>query len=317
MRFTIFKSDEQDLHFLQLNDSSTGIRVKILPDYGALLHEFSIPLLHGRLQAISSYKNLSDLRMNHPLFYRSAKLSPFPCRTHKGRYEFEGKHYEFKNKFTDGSAIHGLLSGKPFSVMQEHADELSAAVVLEYRYAHEDPGYPFDYQINVKYTLKQAGRLFLETTLTNLSSGRIPVADGWHPYFSLGGKVNDWFLTVQAKEMLAFDQNLIPNGKKIRFDSFSSPSRIDNLVLDHCFLPEFHGGEAVCKLFNPANGAALSFFPDPGYAYLQIYSPDDRNSLAIENLSAAPDCLNNGMGLSILEPGHAQSFTVCYQLDLQ
>jgi aldose 1-epimerase len=317
MPFTISQSDEQDLHFLQLNDSDTGILVKILPDYGALLHEFSIPLRNGRLQAISSYKSLSDLRMHHPLFYRSAKLSPFPCRIYQGRYQFEGKHYEFKNKFTDGSAIHGLVAGKPFSRVQEHTDETSASVVLQYMYAHEDPGYPFDYRITVEYALKKAGRLFLKTTLANLSAVPIPIADGWHPYFSLGGKVNDWVLTVRAKEMLVFGENLIPNGQKVRSSLFSSPSRIGTLALDHCFLPEFGAGEPVCTLFNPANGAALSFFPDPAYAYLQIYSPDDRNSLAIENLSAAPDCFNNGMGLSILEPGSTQSFTTCYQLDLQ
>jgi aldose 1-epimerase len=282
-----------------------------------LLHEFSIPLREGRLQVISSYKSLSDLSSNHPFFFRSAKLSPFPCRTYEGRYQFEDKLYEFKNKFTDGSAIHGLLSDKPFSLTAEQADDLSSFVTLEYRYEHEDPGYPFDYLINVKYTLKNKGRLSLETTVTNLSSVSIPIADGWHPYFSLGGKVNDWVLMVEAKEILAFGENLIPNGKKIRFDLFSVPRRIDHTSFDHCFLPEFHAGKPVCKLFNTENGAALSFYPDQHYPYLQIYSPDDRNSLAIENLSAAPDCFNNGMGLIILEPHHSQSFTNQYQLDLQ
>ena len=317
MPYTISRSNGQGLNYLQLTDNFTGIRVKILPDHGALLHEFSIPLQEGRLQAVSSYKNLSDLSRNHPLFFRSAKLSPFPCRIYKGRYQFEDKLYEFKNKFTDGSAIHGLLSGKPFVLVAEQADDLSSFVILEYRYEHEDPGYPFDYLITVKYTLKNRGRLSLETTLTNLSSVPIPIADGWHPYFSLGGKVNDWFLTVDAEEILAFGENLIPNGEKIRFDLFSVPRRIDHTTFDHCFLPAFHAGKPACTLFNPENGAVLSFYPDQHYPYLQIYSPDDRNSLAIENLSAAPDCFNNGMGLTILEPDHSQSFTTQYQLDLQ
>jgi len=113
MPFTISKTTEQDLNLLQLTDPTTGIQVKILPECGALLHEFSIPLKERRLQAVSSYKDLSDLRQNHPLFYRSAKLSPFPCRVAHGRYEFDGKSYEFKNKFKDGSAIHGVLSDNP------------------------------------------------------------------------------------------------------------------------------------------------------------------------------------------------------------
>ena len=317
MPFSISKSAGQDLNLQQRTDTTTGIRVKILPDYGALLQEFSIPLREGRLQAVAGYQNLSDLRLNHPLFYRSAKLSPFPCRINKGRYSFEERSYEFKNKFPDGSAIHGLLFNKPFVLEQDHADDLSSSVLLAHKYLAEDPGYPFEYKITVKYTLKTQGRLSLETTVINLSSGAIPIADGWHPYFSLGGKVNDWFLTVDAKEILAFDESLIPNGKKIPFNHFSAGARIDRTAFDHCFLPEFHVGSPACKLFNPVNGAALSFFPDKTYPYLQIYSPDDRNSLAIENLSAAPDSFNNGLGLIILEPGHSQSFTVVYQLGLE
>ncbi|HEY4155796.1 MAG TPA: aldose 1-epimerase, partial [Puia sp.] len=252
MPFKISRTNEQDLNLLQLTDTSTGIQVKILTDYGALLHEFSMPLEKGRLQAVSGYKNLSDLRLNHSLFYRSAKLSPFPCRIFKGRYPFEGKSYEFKHKFTDGSAIHGLLSDKPFALLQENAEDQSASVLLEYQYQAEDPGYPFPYRITVKYTLKKEGLLDLQTTLTNLSSGRIPIADGWHPYFSLGGKVNDWILTVDAKEILAFDENLIPDGRQLPFDFFSAPAKIDSFEFDHCFLPEFHPGKPVCVLFNPA-----------------------------------------------------------------
>ena len=157
----------------------------------------------------------------------------------------------------------------------------------------------------------------LETTVTNLSPERIPIADGWHPYFSLGGKADDWLLTLDARETLAFDKALVPTGARIRFDHFSSTTRIDSVALDHCFLLEFHPGRPACTLFNPVNGATLSFFPDKTYPYLQIYTPDDRNSIAIENLSAAPDCLNNGLGLIILEPGHSQTFTARYQLGLQ
>jgi aldose 1-epimerase len=317
MPFTISKAIEQDLNQLQLANTTTGIRVKILPDYGALLHEFSMPLGEGRLQAVSSYKNLSDLLKNHSLSYRSAKLSPFPCRIPKGQYQFEGKAYEFKNKFIDGSAIHGILFNKPFTIVLQTAGDLKASVLLEYVYKKEDPGYPFDFKINVKYTLKEYGLLSLDTTVTNLSSGRIPLADGWHPYFSLGGKVNDWLLTVEAKEILAFDENLIPTGKRIPFDRFSNTAGMDTYELDHCFVLEPHSGKPACVLSNPANRAELSFFPGTTYPYLQIYTPEDRNSIAIENLSAAPNCFNNGIGLIILEPGHSQSFTVQYQLGLQ
>jgi aldose 1-epimerase len=49
---------------------------------------------------------------------------------------------------------------------------------------------------------------------------------------------------------------------------------------------------------------------------LQIYTPATRDSIAVENLSGAPDCFNNGMGLLLLQPGHSQIFTVRYLVNV-
>jgi aldose 1-epimerase len=316
MPFTLSTIKEQDLNLVQLTDLSTGIRVKILPDCGALLNEFSIPAGEGRLQAVSGYKDLADLHKNHPLFYRSAKLSPFPCRISKGQYAFDGETYEFENKFIDGSAIHGLLFNKSFTMLNSEAEDHQVSVVLEYEYKKENRGYPFDYKISVKYTLKKEGLLALETTVTNTSAGRIPLADGWHPYFSLGGKVNKWQMKIASREILELDRTLAPTGKLIPFDHFMTPALIGDDAYDHCFLLQSSYAGAACLLLNPDSRMGLSFFPDQTYPYLQIYTPDDRNSIAIENLSAAPNAFNNGLGLMILEPGQTQSFTTQYQLGL-
>jgi aldose 1-epimerase len=47
---------------------------------------------------------------------------------------------------------------------------------------------------------------------------------------------------------------------------------------------------------------------------LQIFTPDSRQSIAIENLSGAPDCFNNGMGLVLLAPNSSKTFSVIYQV---
>ena len=86
------------------------------------------------------------------------------------------------------------------------------------------------------------------------------------------------------------------------------------MVLDNCFLLKTGHDKPACKLVNPSNGLSLSFFTDATYRYLQIYTPPHRSSIAIENLSAAPDCFNNKMGLLLLLPGDSQTFTVSYQL---
>jgi aldose 1-epimerase len=66
-------------------------------------------------------------------------------------------------------------------------------------------------------------------------------------------------------------------------------------------------------LYNPGNGIYVSIFTNSKYPYLQLYTPPHRKSIAIENLSAPPDCFNNGIGLQLLGPSKSQTFTVWYQ----
>jgi aldose 1-epimerase len=317
MSFTITPEKEEDLDLLQITDLSTGIQVRILPEIGALLHEFSIPAGNRRIQVINNYKNRADIDENFSISYKSAKLSPFVCRISEGKYTFEEGSYEFDKKFADGSAIHGILFNKPFAVLARKIQDDEASVTLGYLYKKEDPAYPFDYVITVNYTLKKGGRLYLNTAIVNPSSQAIPIADGWHPYFSLEGKVDDWLLSFHSRKNLVFNEKLIPLGHTVEVDKFYSPRLIGNEFFDHCFLLEESSGMPAAILENPANGLRLSFFPDSSYPYLQIYTPADRQSIAIENLSSAPDSFNNGLGLIILEPGHLQSFSVLYQLEFR
>jgi len=317
MSFTITKERDEDLDLVQITDLSSGIQVRILPEAGALLHEFSIPLGNRRIQVIDNYKNQADLHAHLSSSYKSAKLSPFVCRISGGKYSFEKKDFEFASKFNDGSAIHGILSDKHFQVLEKLTGDDEASVQLAYSYHHEDPAYPFDYDIGVRYILKKNGKLFLNTTVTNTSSTRIPMADGWHPYFALEGDVNDWLLSFRSRKNLAFNEKLIPTGQIIETERFYSPKLIGAEFFDHCFLLESDQGIPAAVLKNPANGLRISFYPDPSYPYLQIYTPPHRKSIAIENLSSAPDAFNNGLGLIIMQPGDSQSFTVLYQLEFR
>jgi len=317
MSFTITRERDEDLDLVQITDLSTGIQVRILPASGALLHEFSIPLGNRRIQVIDNYKNQADLHKNLSSSFKSAKLSPFVCRISGAKYSFEETAFEFRNKFNDGSAIHGVLSDKPFHILEKLTAEQEASVLMAYQYRRDDPAYPFDYDIRVRYVLKKGGRLYLETTVNNVSSRRIPMADGWHPYFKLEGEVNDWLLAFHSRQNLVFNENLIPTGQIIETRKFYSPKLVGTEFFDHCFFLDQDPGIPAAILKNPANGLRLSFFPDHSYPYLQIYTPPDRKSIAIENLSAAPDAFNNGLGLLIMQPGESQSFSLLYQLEFR
>ena len=297
------------------NNHSTGISV--IPSAGALLHEFSIPVDGQPFNIIENYSLDKPVNEQVTHYFRSVKLSPWPCRLNRGQYRFNGQHYQVQRMFTDGTALHGLLFDQPFEIVEERTDADAASVLLEHQYNGYDPGYPFPYTCRVRYTLRTQGSLEVETTVVNTGNEDIPVADGWHPYFKLGGKLNSWELYFDSRGMLEFDKRLIPTGRIIPYDRFNNGAAIEDVKMDNCFLLNMADGKAVCTVRNPANKVTVSLFPSGAYPYLQIFIPDHRESIAIENLSSAPDCFNNGRGLLVLPPGVSETFRVIYRASVE
>lgn len=313
MSFSVRRFSQNGLSFVGLQDNATNTIITILPQYGALLHAFEIPVNGAPLNIIDNYSGKEDLDQSLAISYKSSKLSPFVCRLRNGKYQIDGQDYEISQKFTDGNAIHGLLYNKPFNITDQFADDHLAKVSLRYQYKKDDAGYPFHYVCDVRYTLLPQQTLQIETTVLNLGTMTIPIADGWHPYFHLGGIIDDYEFQFSSQTLVEFDEGLIPTGKLIHDPSFSTPSLIGNRQLDNCFLIQSIEQRPCCVMYNPANQVWLSIFTNSHYPYLQIYTPAHRKSIALENLSGAPDCFNNGMGLLMLSPNRSQTFTVWYQ----
>ena len=317
MEFTITEASTGGLQQVILTAPGSDAQVIILPAYGALLHAFNVTTKNGWQNIIDNYANEADLKMGLGNSYKSSKLSPFPCRIAGGKYQYDGESFEFENKFMDGSAIHGLLFNKVFKKGSFFCDEQKASAGFKYHYKEEDDGYPFHYTCEIRYTLLPQNTLQLQTTIINLDELPIPMADGWHPYFTLGGTIDNYLLYCNAGTMLEFNNKLVPTGKLLPYDAFLQPAPIGNTQLDNCFLLNDNEGRPACILRNEAAALQLNIFPDASYPYLQLYTPPDRNSIAIENLSAAPDAFNNKMGLLMLAPGHTQTFTVYYQVNCE
>jgi aldose 1-epimerase len=315
MSFQISKSDSNGIRLVNLHDDQQSVTVSIAPEYGVMLHAMEIPLNGEPYNIVLNYESKDEIEKNLATSYRSSKLSPFPCRIKNGQYTWGGQLFEFSNKFADGTAIHGLLFNKPFRIKEEVSTAFMASAVFEYVYTSNDPGYPFDYTCIISYTLLPSKTLQLQTTLINNGSTAIPVADGWHPYFRLKGKVNNLHLQFPSAGMVEFGNDLIPTGHIIPFNDFNRSSLIEDINLDNCFLLEETAGQPVCILSNPEENLRLQFITDGQYPFLQLYIPDDRNSIAIENLSSAPDVFNNKMGLILLEPGMPKTFTLHYQVN--
>lgn len=313
--FSITSTSSQGFDIVTLHDESSQTTVEIIPGCGALLHGFTVQHKGAAVNVISSYASKQEFEeFFEAKGFKSAKLSPFVCRLKNGSYQYGQQEYRIQKFYMGDHAIHGLIYDKTFTVLSQQSDEQKASVEMLYEYRGEDPGYPFQYDCKVMYSLAADNNLTITTTIINKDAGMIPVADGWHPYFSLGKKIDECQLEFQSKEMLEFDAGLIPTTKLIPYQEFGSLKAIGDTFFDNCFTANFAECQPMLVFRDPASKLQLQISPEKSYPYLQIYTPPDRQSIAFENLSAAPDAFNNGLGLLNVAAGEEVTFTTSYRL---
>lgn len=288
-------------------------QVEIYP-FGALLNRFAIRQENGQWHnVIAAYSSPQHAEQSITQLFRSAKLSPFVCRLDNAQYSHQGSLKMVRKFLLGDSAIHGLLFDAPFQLQSSHSSADSASITLVHTYRSEDSGYPFAYQIQVHYTLEVNGKLHIRSQVHNLSDSVIPIADGWHPYFAVDGDMANWQLHIRSQQQLAFNNRMLPTGETIASNPFAQSAPIAQTELDNCFVltSDFAQPAVILK----GERVQLSITPEASYPFVQAYTPPQRDSIALENLSSAPDAFNNQIGLIQLAPMQTREFVTVYQLE--
>ena len=175
-------------------------------------------------------------------------------------------------------------------------------------------GYPFSVSLEVEYRLEKS-RFLMKFTITNKGDKTAPVALGWHPYFSLGGKIDDHRLLHRGTHFVAVDEKLIPTGELLPVEGspfhFESNPVIGNRILDIALTACGEGQYSVSF-----KDKSLKLEYDPSFfTYTQLYTPDERMSIAVEPVSAATNAFNQPeLGLIKLMPTEKRKAGVCIRL---
>lgn len=299
----------------KLKDESSQTFADIIPSHGAMLHAFIVNNNGEMMNVIDSYANEEDFRSNITNSFKGVKLSPFVCRIKEGKYRFAENNYKLHGYYDGNNALHGMLYNQSFEIIKQEANNNSATLSMLFKY-RSDSGFPFSYDCIVTYELGKENNLKVLTLVINKDEGLIPIQDGWHPYFTLGNKIDDLQLEFQSKEMVELDKELIPTGNLIKYDKFSSLETFGTTIFDNCFSLNFAECQPLCVLRNHDKRIEIEIHPEKSYPYLQLYTPSHRNSIAIENISGAPNAFNNGMGFKILPSGESALFETAYKITL-
>lgn len=312
MSFTITINTSQSYPSILLKDIATNTQAEIFC-FGGLLNSFCIEKNNGLFNIVDAYNNVDDAIVQKNTWFKSCKLSPFACRLKNGEYEFNSKDYRVDKFYLGKNAMHGIVYDAIYDIAETQANDDFALIVLTHQYKAEDNGYPFKYNIKLVWKLEANNKLTVTSIIQHFNTFAIPYCEGWHPYFKLDDAIDNCTLQFDATEMLQFDEDCIPTGKILADDRFFKPTLLKNINLDNCFLlSNIHQPKCVLR----GKQLQLTITPNKSYPYLQIFIPDHRENIAIENLSAAPDAFNNKMGLLMLEPDKEYNFVTSYQVQV-
>lgn len=291
-----------------LRDTGTGSTARVVPASGATLVSLTLPApATGKAQAVlagppDAAGLIADAK------YRSSLLLPFVNRIRDGAYSFDGRTHQLPcNEPARHVALHGFLFDAPFTVTAAAASTDGARLALAYDAPGDAPGYPFPFRAEVVYELTAAGLTF---TLRVLNTGTLdlPLGAGWHPYFQLGGLIDELIIQAPVSAAVQTDADrLLPTGALEPAPDFRGGVLLGPRFIDQTFvLDPTAGGRAETTLTRPATGQRLTLWQDAGpdqFRFLHFYTDPSRTVLAVEPVTSAPDAFNTGQGLIRLAAG--------------
>ena len=236
--------------------------------------------------------------------YAAAILFPFASRIEKGAYQFDGKTYQLDCNQAGINALHGLVYNKTFTVINQKVTDSTAAVTMVYTETNPPKGFPFQYALEVTYTLSE-NNVGIAIKVTNLDTTPFPFTLGWHPYFYTE-HLAESVVKFNSHQQVAFDEKLIT--KELVLFTNEGDFAIENKQIDDCFVIN----DAIIEF--ETNEYQVTITSDAAQNYLQMFTPPHRMLITIEPMTGISNSFNNGIGLQVLAP--AKTYEINWHLSI-
>lgn len=302
-----------------LKNEATGAYFAFAPQIGCAWTRLELPFTNIGVQpVIAPLAPDADLQALHRFTarYQNALLWPWPNRLADACYSLDStEHYLPMNEPNRGNALHGLASQMNFELAQAHCSDDGAEALLMGVFPGAQ-GYPWPWVIQLVFQLSEKG-LAVSTACQWLVNGdvvtldasqpeSVPIGWGWHPYIKLGDYgVDSLLLELPAADRLELDNRLLPTEELFEYSDFSTLKQLGNTVFDTPLWLDDTIPLPSTSLLTPA-GWGIEIWQQNSngqYAFLQLFTPPERDSIAVEPATCAPNAFHNGMGLQWAEAG--------------
>ena len=288
--YTLKELKRQGLNYLELTSSDGASKAQISLNQGGRLSH----LVFEGIQVLADF-DASTYENN----YASSIQFPFVNRIKDGKYTFNNSKYKLNcNEVDKNNALHGLVYNKTFVCTKKALTLHYASVTLQYKDNGKHQGFPFKFNIELTYTLNKKG-IILSVNIANKDKKTFPFSVGWHPYF-YSKNLDNSTLNFSSNKKYVFDNQQIISGTTDL--NIEMPFQLKAVTLDDCYplktneidfsTPEYS--------FNIGSTSKENF--------LQLYTPEVHNVIAIEPMTGAADNFNNKIGLQTLQPNE------CYNM---
>lgn len=282
--YTLTESVLDGLQYLELASADGRSRAQLCLDQGGRLSQF----LFENIQVLTHF-DASRYKDN----YASAILFPFANRIKDGIYTFENLKYELHcNEADKNNALHGLVYNKTFVCINKVLEADYASVTLQYSSDGKTRGYPFKFNIESTYTLCESG-LVLSIIVKNKDKKTIPFNLGWHPYFYTTD-LDKSILNFNSTITYEYDNQQIISGTTPL--DIKMPLQLNGIKLDNGYRLESNEIEFSTPEYD------LNIKSTATTNFLQLYTPNQSNTIAIEPMIGAANNFNNKIGLQTLKP---------------
>lgn len=279
--------------------SNETLNCSIYPNLGASIQKLNT----DGIEIIDGITNDEEGLKLYQNKFNSSFLFPSPNRIASGKYNFNGIDYQLKcNEIGLNNSLHGHIFNKSFEVVKSETTDDFAIITLTYSNNESIQGFPFKYTIDITYTFSK-NNLSLDFKVTNLDDQEFPFGLGWHPYFK-AKNLSSSTLNFDGTKKYFLNKQMIPQ-QEIDLP-FKTPLTIGETFLDDCFLINKPEASFECDQYK----IDIEFTSETKKSFLQVYTPDTRDCIAIEPMTCAPNSFNNKNGLLTLKPSEQYDWKI-------
>lgn len=285
------------LDVVRLVDAGHHTEVSVIPSIGNTAYEMKV---NGKAVLWSPFASLAEWKAK-PTFIGVPFLSPWANRLDQDAFWANGRKYRLNPDLNNyrrdqfQHPIHGLISyAASWRVVSTGADKNSAWITsrLDFGAVPEWLAqFPFPHAIEMTYRLKD-GVLEVHTLYENRANQPMPLAIGYHPYFTLSGVPRDeWRVHLPVREHVTLSDQLIPTGERTP-NPHPDPLRLRGKQLDDVFTNIVRDASDQAEFFVEGGGKKISVVYGPKYTVAVVYAPPGREFVCFEPMTGITNAFN-------------------------